>query len=67
MAELVEHRVSGLHVPPGDAAALAETMAEASDPGLWTRLSGPAVPVEHAAFVDAHVHMYESLLEAVPA
>ena len=41
MAELVEDGVDGLHVPPGDAAALAETHARrATDPDLWARLAG---------------------------
>ncbi len=69
MAEHVRHGIDGLHVPPGDAAALAETLrAAAADPALWTRLAGAAVPApDHAAFVDDHLALYARLRERVPA
>ncbi len=67
MAELVEDGVTGLHVPPGDAAALAETLRCAVDPLLWARLAAAASPVPHADFVDAHVRLYQSILDRVPA
>lgn len=68
MAERVAHGIDGLHVPPGDAAALAETMAAAADPALWARLARRAnAPADHAAFVDAHLALYRSLLAQVSA
>lgn len=67
MAELVGDGVTGLHVPPGDAGALAETMRKATDPKLWARLAAAASPVPHADFVDAHMHLYERILDRVPA
>jgi glycosyltransferase involved in cell wall biosynthesis len=67
MAELVADGVTGLHVPPGNAAALAETMRDAADPELWARLSAGVAPAPYSAFVDAHVRIYQSLLDRVPA
>ena len=67
MAEAVAHGVDGLHVPPGDVAALAETMRAAADPDLWSRLAAEARPANHAAFVGAHLDLYVSLLERAPA
>ena len=67
MAELVVDGVSGLHVPPGDAAALAETMRRATDPELWERLAGAAEPADHDAFVDEHLDIYHSLLTRMAA
>ena len=68
MAELVEDGVTGLHVPPGDAAALAETMQRAAaDPGLLGPLARGAAPASHAAFVDAHLGLYQRLRDRVPA
>ena len=67
MAELVEDGVTGLHVPPGDAGALAETLQGATDPQLWARLAAAASPVPHAGFVDAHVDLYHSIIDRVPA
>lgn len=67
MAERVADGVDGLHVPPGDAAALAETMRAATDPALWRRLAGVALPADHAAFTDAHLALYRDLLARVPA
>jgi hypothetical protein len=54
-------------VPPGDAAALAETMRGATDPALWQRLAGATPPARHATFVAAHVALYRQLLAPVAA
>jgi glycosyltransferase involved in cell wall biosynthesis len=67
MAEAVADGITGLHVPPGDAGALAETMRAATEPALWTRLAAAARPADHAGFVDAHLALYLSLLARVPA
>ena len=68
MAELVQDGVTGLHVPPGDAAALAEAMElAATDPGRWDRMAGAARPASHAAFVDAHLGLYHALRDRVAA
>lgn len=67
MAERVVAGVDGLHVPPGDAAALADTLRAATDPALWGRLAGRTPPADHAGFVDAHLALYRTLLERVPA
>jgi glycosyltransferase involved in cell wall biosynthesis len=68
MAELVVDGVDGLHVPPGDAAALAETMAAAAaDPALWARLAGAARARDHEAFVEAHMALYRGLFERAAA
>ena len=68
MAELVEDGVDGLHVPPGDAAALAETLRDAAaDPNLWARLCAAVRPSGYTDFVDAHVSLYRRLLKRVPA
>lgn len=68
MAELVRDGQDGLHVPPGDAAALAETMrAAAADPALWARLAAAQAPVDHAAFVERHVALYQRLLRRIAA
>ncbi len=67
MAEMVEHGVTGLHSPPGDAAALAETMAAAADPALWARLAGAAPVADHDAFVDSHLAIYQRLRHRAPA
>jgi glycosyltransferase involved in cell wall biosynthesis len=62
MAEMVADGEDGLHVPPGDAAALAETMrAAADDPKLWRRLAARCAPADHDAFVAAHVAIYAGL------
>ena len=67
MAERVADGIDGLHVPPGDAAALAETLRAATDPALWRRLARASAPADHAAFVDSHLALYRSLLARVPA
>lgn len=67
MAERVASGVDGLHVPPGDAAALAEAMRAAIDPELWRRLARRTAPADHASFVDAHLALYRALLARVPA
>jgi glycosyltransferase involved in cell wall biosynthesis len=69
MSELVTDGVDGLHVPPGDASALADTMARAAtDTGLWERLaSAPRIPVSHEAFVQEHLELFHSLFKQVAA
>lgn len=58
----------GLRVPPGDAAALAETMiAAAADPRLWARCAPAAPQDDYSAFVDAHLALYRRLLQRVAA
>ncbi len=63
MAELTADGVSGVHVPPGDAAALAEAMRTLSnDPRLWAQLAAAAQqPASHDAFVDRHLELYSNL------
>lgn len=64
LAEMVRDGVDGLHVPPGDPAALAETMRAATEPELWRRLSGAiSEPPDVASFATAHLEIYGSLLE----
>lgn len=68
MAETVTDGVDGLHVAPGDAVALAETMATAAaDPALWARLAQAGRPASHAGFVDAHLELYSTLRERMAA
>ncbi|WP_111431432.1 glycosyltransferase family 4 protein [Rhodobacteraceae bacterium DSL-40] len=69
MAELVRDGIDGLHVPPGDAAALAETMVRAAtEPGLWERLAAaPVAPVSHEAFVSTHLDLFNALFNRVAA
>jgi glycosyltransferase involved in cell wall biosynthesis len=68
MAELVADGVTGLHVPPGDAAALAETMAEAADPELCIRLARRIeAPATLERMADAHLDLYRKLSARVPA
>lgn len=64
MAELVADGIAGLHVPPGDAVALAQTLRRAAaEPGLWERLRAgiPAV-IDHAAWAERHLGLYARLL-----
>ncbi len=68
MAELVADGINGLRVPPGDAAALAETLRAAADqPALWARLARAAPKRDYSAFVEAHVRVYSELRDRVPA
>lgn len=69
MSELVTDGVDGLHVPPGDASALADTMARAAtDTGLWERLaSAPRIPVSHESFVSDHLDLFRSLFRRAAA
>lgn len=68
MAELVEHGVNGLHVPCGDAAALAETLLHAADAGLCRRLaSGIRQPADLETMAEAYLGLYRQLLEGVSA
>lgn len=64
VAEMVRDGVDGLHVPPGDPAALAETMRMATDPKLWSRVAAAIPePPDLEAFASAHLDLYEDLLE----
>jgi glycosyltransferase involved in cell wall biosynthesis len=69
MSELVTDGVDGLHVPPGDASALADTLARAAcDTVLWERLaSAPRIPVSHQTFVSQHLDLFHSLFKRAAA
>jgi glycosyltransferase involved in cell wall biosynthesis len=68
MAEMVTDGVTGLHVPPGDAAALAETLIRAADAGLCRRLAeGIRPPADTDDMAGACLGLYRRLLEKVPA
>jgi glycosyltransferase involved in cell wall biosynthesis len=68
MAEMVEDGISGLHVPPGDAAALAETMLlAAADADRWDHMARALTPASHEAFVEAHLGLYRSVCDRVAA
>lgn len=63
MAELVTDGVDGLHVPPGDAAALAETLTRAADASLCRALAqNVRPPSDLGAMADAYLDLYGSLL-----
>lgn len=69
LRELVRDGIDGLHVPRGNAAALAHTLHLASaDPDLWTRLAAnirqPMTPEDHAR---QHLALYSTLQERVAA
>lgn len=72
MAELVEHGVTGIHVPPGDPRALAETMrAAAADRKGQARMAA-AQRARHddtayRGFVDAHLDLYRNLSGKISA
>ncbi|HET6520986.1 MAG TPA: glycosyltransferase family 4 protein [Geminicoccaceae bacterium] len=66
MAELVRDGIDGLHVRPGDAVGLAETLRRAAhEPGLWERLRAglPTVPTLEDQ-VERHHALYADLLAA---
>jgi glycosyltransferase involved in cell wall biosynthesis len=68
MAELVQNGIDGLHVPAGDAAALAEAMVmAAADTDLWSRLASAAPHRTQATHVAEHVALYQGLLSRVAA
>lgn len=65
MAEMVTDGATGLHVPPGDAATLAEVMREAAEDTALHRRLGQAqreahVPGAYKDFVNLHLEIYRS-------
>ena len=72
MAEMVEHGVTGLHVPPGDPRALAEAMrAAANDAEGHARMAAAQRARQredaYRDFVDAHLHIYRNNPEGIAA
>lgn len=72
MAEMVAHGVTGLHVPPGDPRALADTMrAAAADRAGHARMCAAQRARQgqdtHQGFVDAHLDLYRNLSKGVSA
>lgn len=72
MAEMVEHGVTGLHVPPGDPRALSDTMrAAAADRAGHARLAAAQRARQddtaHDGFVNAHLDLYRNLPKRVSA
>lgn len=68
MSEMVNHGVTGLHVPPGDSLALAETMCTAADDGAGHARMADAQRSRqrgdtYQGFVDAHLNIYRKLIE----
>ena len=62
MREMVRDGVDGLLAPPGDAHALAETMARAAAaPALWSLLAGAARHRDFATFLEEHMRLYSDL------
>ncbi|MDQ1900560.1 glycosyltransferase family 4 protein [Paracoccus sp. WLY502] len=72
MAEMVEHGVTGLHVPPGDPRPLAETMrAAAADRAGQARMAA-AQRARHGkdayrGFVHSHLDLYRTLTGRIGA
>lgn len=72
MAEMVDHGVNGLHVPPGDPRALAEVMrSAATDRKGHARMAAAQrarnVGDAYRGFVDAHLDIYRNLSGKVSA
>lgn len=68
LQEVVEHRRTGLLVPPGDASALRAALVELLDPDRRARLGAAAAVASRAAAADRSdslVGFYERLLSAV--
>lgn len=55
LPELVRDRVDGLLCPPDDVAALATTLRELYEPGVWKRLRAGVAPVDSRAPWQAYV------------
>ncbi len=64
MAETVRHGVDGLHFPPNDPLALADTMRQAIEgKGLWAKLRANIQPPHSvAAMTQEHLALYRRLL-----
>lgn len=72
MAEMVDHEVTGLHVPPGDVRSLAQMMrAAAADRKGHARLAAAQRARRdgnaYRNFVAAHLDLYRSLTHGIPA
>lgn len=68
MADMVADGVDGLHVPPGDAHALAATLIRvAADPALWDRMARAAARRAASDPIAAHLALYRNLLRQVAA
>ncbi|MCU0906061.1 MAG: glycosyltransferase [Rhodobacteraceae bacterium] len=68
MADMVTDGVDGLHVPPGDAHALAETLVRvADDTALWDRMATAAAARVARDPVAAHLALYRDLARQVAA
>lgn len=72
MAEMVEHGVTGLHVPPGDPRALAEVMGAAAADGagharMVAALNARRRDHAYAGFVADHLALYRNRSGKVPA
>lgn len=69
MAEKVRNGIDGLHFAVSDTHSLAGTLRRAArEPGLWERLRSGIEPVfSMSQAVEAHVELYQSLLERRPS
>lgn len=68
MAELVRHGIDGLHVPPGNAALLADELRRAaSSPALWRKLALASTTRTLDDMLDEHLTLYRTLLAQVAA
>lgn len=66
MAELVRNGVDGLHVPPGNAALLADQLKlAASSPALWKKLASAATSRTFETMLADHMALYRTLVTPV--